>query len=214
MSLWTQYLTVFAMSASGAVLGAVYDVYRTILSEWKYLRWMGSILDFVFWIFALGLTLWALHWANDGDVRLYVFLLLGIGLVLYRLWFRKLVVGSTVRIVLALTYAMKMIYRFFLVAVVGPLLWLWRFTLVLLRVIDRTATVFENIILWPFGPLLRAVAWIGRLLYRWTVRPLVHPVIRPLRKFFADVKGKWQGLLSRVAKWLVDSNEDDDNKPK
>ncbi|MGZ4107381.1 MAG: spore cortex biosynthesis protein YabQ [Tumebacillaceae bacterium] len=224
MNLTMQYLTVLAMSGSGAVLGAVYDVYRTILKEWKYLRWMGPIFDFAFWIFALLLVLWTLHWANNGDMRLYVFLLIIIGLVLYRLLLSKFVIGSTVRIVLAITYTLQMIYRLFLITVVAPLLWLWRLVLAIVRMIDRLASVLERVILWPFKPLLATVEWIGRTLYRWTIVPLIEPVVKPLKrqldrliqpvhKFIKQSREKWKGFLRRVAKWLVDSDEDDD-KPK
>ncbi|TCP52724.1 spore cortex biosynthesis protein YabQ [Tumebacillus sp. BK434] len=225
MSLQMQYLTIMAMSISGAVLGAVYDVYRTILQEWKYLRWLGPLLDFAFWIFALLLVLWALHGANHADVRLYVFVLLGIGLVLYRLLLRKLVVGSTVRMVLAITYCMKMVYRLFLLLIVSPLVWLGTALLGLLRIIDRLAQFIERLILWPFQPLLRMVAWLGRTLYGWTIRPLIEPVLKPLRKkvgqwlapvrkFSAAARRKWKGFLRGVANWLVDKDEDESDKTK
>lgn len=227
MSLSMQYLTVLAMGLSGAVLGAVYDVYRTILKEWRYLRFLSAILDFAFWVFALGLVLWALQWANNGDVRLYIFLLLGIGLVLYRLLLRDFVVGSTVRMVLAITYFVKMLYRLFLVVVVGPVLWLWAAMFGLFRAVDRLAAVLEDVILWPFKPLLNLIEWTGRLLYRWTVEPLIEPVVRPakkyveqrvilpIRKFWGKIRLQWRGFLKNVANWLVDSDEDDENdKPK
>ncbi|ARU60996.1 spore cortex biosynthesis protein YabQ [Tumebacillus avium] len=225
MSLQMQYLTILAMSLSGAVLGAVYDVYRTILQEWKYLRWLGPVLDFAFWVFALLLVLWALHGANHADVRLYVFLLLGIGLVLYRLLLRKLVVGSTVRMVLAITYFMKMLYRFFLLTVIGPLVWLWTALVGFWRIIDRLAQSIERMILWPFQPLLRMVSWLGRTLYGWTVQPLIEPVLKPLRKkvntwlapvrkFSGQARRKWKGFLRAVANWLVDKDEDENDTTK
>ncbi|ASS76996.1 spore cortex biosynthesis protein YabQ [Tumebacillus algifaecis] len=224
MSLYTQYLTILAMSLSGAVLGAVYDVYRTILQEWKYLRWTGPILDFTFWVFALILVLWSLHEANHADVRFYVFILLGIGLVLYRLLLRKLVVGSTVGMVLAITYFMKLLYRLFLLFVVTPLVWIGTALLALWRMIDRMAAMIERLILWPFQPLLRMVSCLGRTLYRWTIRPLIEPMFKPLakmietwlaplRKFSGKVRRKWKGFLRSVAKWLVDKDQDDNNIP-
>lgn len=223
MTLTMQYLTVFAMSVSGAVLGAVYDVYRTILKEWKYLRWMGSILDFSYWIFALLWVLWSLHWANHVDMRLYIFLIMAIGLGLYRLLLRKAVVGSTVGMVMAVTWFLQAVWRIFLLTVVGPLLWLWRLLLALLRLIDRVARGIESILLWPFKPLLNTLEWLGRVLYRWTVQPLIEPVIkpvkkqidawmRPVRKFASQTKAKWKGFLRRVANWLTDSDSDENNQ--
>jgi len=222
MSLATQYLTVLAMSVSGAVLGAVYDVYRTILAEWKYLRFLSSILDFIYWIFALLLVLWTLQWANNGDVRIYTILLMVIGLGLYRLLLRKAVVGSTVGMVLAISYVCKTIWRIFMLVVITPLLWIWGLFLAMLRMVNRMAEIVEAAILWPFGPFLRTIAWLGRTLYRWTVQPLIEPVVKPIkrqfdkmakpvRKFVRDLRGKWKGFLKTVANWLVDKEEDDDD---
>ncbi|MFD2170685.1 spore cortex biosynthesis protein YabQ [Tumebacillus lipolyticus] len=209
-----QYLAILSMSLSGAVLGAVYDVYRTILSEWKYLRFLGPVLDFLFWVFALLLVLVALHEVNHGDVRVYVFVLLGIGLVLYRLLLRKLVVGSTVRIVLAITFSVKMIYRLFMMLVVTPLLWIGSLLLALWRLIDRLAAGLERLILWPFQPLLRVCSWLLHKLYRLAIEPLVGPVVRPVQKFVQRVKSRWKGFLRAVAKWLVGKDQDDDDNKK
>jgi spore cortex biosynthesis protein YabQ len=221
MGLVTQYLTVLAMSVSGAVLGAVYDVYRTILAEWKYLRFLSSILDFVYWIFGLLLVLWALQWANHGDVRIYTILLMVIGYSLYRLLLRKIVVGSTVGMVLAITYVCKVIWRVFMLVFVTPLLWVWSLFLAILRMINRLAEMLEAAILWPFTPLLRTIAWFGRTLYRWTIEPLIEPVVKPIRrqieklvlpvrKFVGNIRAQWKGFLKKVANWLVNSDEDDD----
>ncbi|MBL0389118.1 hypothetical protein JJB07_21215 [Tumebacillus sp. ITR2] len=214
MSLWTQYLTVFAMSTSGAVLGAAYDVYRTVLKEWKYLRFLGPILDFAFWIFALLLVLWAIHWANDGDVRLYVFLVMLIGFGLYRLLLRKLVVGSTVGVIKTITYILQVIGRFLFLTVITPLLWLWSLVLAVVRGIDRLASMLEKVILWPFGPLLTLLEWSGRTLYKWTVQPLIEPVFKPIQKLIERGRRKWKGFLKAVANWLVDKEEDDDETKK
>jgi len=227
MSLVTQYLTVLAMSVSGAVLGAVYDVYRTILAEWKYLRFLSAILDFVYWIFALLLVLWAIQWANNGDIRIYIFMIMALGLGLYRLLLRKFVVGSTVGMVMAITYACKTIWRLFLMLVVAPLLWVWKLFLAFLRMINRLAEMLEAAILWPFRPMLNTISWTLRTLYRWTIQPLINPIWKPIqrqyqklaapmRKFVADIRAKWKGILKKVANWLVDSEKDDDdptNKP-
>lgn len=214
MSLWTQYMTVFAMSASGASLGAVYDVYRTILAEWKYLRFLGPLLDFAFWIFALLLVLWSIHWANNGDVRLYVFVVMLLGLGLYRLLLRKIVVGSTVGVIRTITYLLKLIGRFLFLTVITPLLWLWALVKLLLRGLDRIARLLEKVILWPFSPLLRAVEWVGGKLYQWTIQPLVEPVFKPIQKFVERVKRKWRGFLRSVANWLVDHKDEDDESKK
>jgi spore cortex biosynthesis protein YabQ len=203
VSLQTQYLTLIAMSLSGAVLGAVYDVYRVVLKHWRFLRFLGPVLDFVFWLFALILVFWALMWANNGDIRLYVFVLLLMGLFIYRLLFRKIVVSGTISVILGIKALVLFLYRLFLLLVVRPLFLLGRFMLALLGVLDRVARMVETVILWPFQPLLR---WLHKGC-TWALAPLEKRVAK-YRKDFAKAKG----FLASLSKWFF--NQKDDKEPK
>jgi spore cortex biosynthesis protein YabQ len=203
VSLMTQYLTLIAMSISGAILGAVYDVYRVVLKQWRFLRFFNPVFDLMFWIFALVLVFWALMWANNGDVRLYVFVILLLGLLVYRLLFRKIVVSGTVGVILGMKALGLLIYRMFLLLVVQPLLLLGRLLLALLRALDRVAQVIETVILWPFRPILR-------LLHKGLKRVFV-PIEEPLVRYWKHMNNV-KGFLVSLSNWFF--NRKDDEEPK
>ena len=90
MSLEAQYLTMVTMSISGALMGALYDMYQVLLKEWKFLRRFGAIFDFLYWIIASALVFSMLLFANYGDLRFYIFVILLLGYGIYRLLFQKI----------------------------------------------------------------------------------------------------------------------------
>lgn len=205
VNLHTQYLTLIAMSISGAILGAVYDVYRIVLKQWRFLRILGPVFDLLFWLFALGLVFWALLWANNGDVRLYVFIILLLGLFLYRILFHKMVVKGTVGVILGIKALCLFVYRMVLMLIVKPLIMLIHIFIMLLRVVDRIAQFLENIILWPFAPLLRILY----KFFRWIFRP----VEKPCLQFWGRIK-KVGGILTSLSNWLFNKNGKKPKDPK
>lgn len=229
MTLAAQYMTLMVMSLNGAILGAVYDMYRVILRHWKFLRWASPILDFAFWIFSFAVVFWSLMWANNGDLRIYVFVVLGLGLLIYRIFLQRIVVGSTIGIIMGIRYVCIQLYRAFMALVVRPVMTFVRLFISLCKVIDRILQSLERVILWPFKPLGKILLWIGKqiiglLLFitgplrRLTapyiqrianrIKPVVKPAIIQLKWFVKKGKGIWL----KVANWLL--NRDDDDKPK
>lgn len=85
MRLDLQFYAFFVMILSGAVLGLLYDLLR---STRRFTRpgWMAAAAaDLVFWVVATGTLTVSLFYGNWADLRLYVLLGLGLGVVLY-LW--------------------------------------------------------------------------------------------------------------------------------
>lgn len=228
MTLEAQYMTMLVMSLNGAVLGAVYDIYRVVLRHWKFLRWAGPILDFAFWIFSFLLVFWSLMWANKGDFRIYIFVVMAIGLFLYRIFLQKIVVGSTIGMIMGIRFVCIQLYKGFLLVIVRPLKGLFRLLISLLQAADRFIRVLERLILWPFHPLGKLLVWLVEKVMRLigvAVRPFVRllepylgpvvkrlePKMKPLhhrlKRFLRQAKGIWL----KVTNWLL--NKDDD-KPK
>ncbi|MFC4768556.1 spore cortex biosynthesis protein YabQ [Effusibacillus consociatus] len=228
MTLEAQYMTLLVMSINGVVLGAVYDMYRVVLRHWKFLRWAGPIFDFAFWILGIFLVFWSLMWANHGDLRIYVFIVLLIGYAIYRIFFRRIVVGSTIGIIMGIGYICLTLYRAFLLLVIAPLQKMWLALLALLRALDRLLRVFERAILWPFKPLKTILFWLARFLLalvKVTARPFVKPLLpyilpvvnrlktkaAPFVRRGRAMLKKGKGFWSRLTNWLLNR---DDNKPK
>lgn len=201
-------------------------MYRVVLRHWRFLHWTGPIFDFAFWIFSFFLVFASLMWANQGDLRIYIFVVLGIGLVLYRIFLRRVVVGSTIGIIMGIHFLTLQLYRGFLLIVVRPVKVLFRLLISLLRVADRILRKLEKLILWPFQPLSKLLGWILRKILQLialAARPLVYllepyakpiiqriapklkPIYRRVRRFLKQGKGIWHKLTN----WLL--NRDDHN---
>ncbi len=153
MELQAQYATAILMSGAGAILGAVYDIYRTSLKEWRFLRRFSALFDIAFWLFALIMVFTMLLGANDGDVRLVVFVLLAIGYTVYRLTVHPLVVGSTRMVIRFIQRVLYLCYRGFLIIVIQPIVFVVKAIAWVFSLIDRGLGATEPVIVWPFQTL-------------------------------------------------------------
>lgn len=165
MNLQAQYLTALLMGGAGAVLGMVYDIYRTAMAQWRFLRRFSPVFDLGFWVFAVILVFTLLLGTSDGDVRLVVFVLLGLGYTIYRMTLHKIVVGSTKLIVWVIQQILFGFFRVVGFFVIQPMIWALHLLLTILRWVDRVLAGLESLITWPMVWL----DWAGRNVGRWIV---------------------------------------------
>lgn len=191
MELHVQYLTFISMGLSGMILGTVYDMYRVIVRHWRFMKWLVPGLDLFYWIFAFAVVLFGLMWANDGDVRLYIFALLYAGWFVYKMTLQRLVVASTVAIVLFIKAVALAIYRVFDFLVLRPLNILWRLVIAIGKALDRFVRSLVLFLLRPFRPL-----------YQWLDRK-TQPTRTKYERGLQKIKQRWQGLWLSVAKWIT-----------
>jgi spore cortex biosynthesis protein YabQ len=196
VTLESQYLTLLTMSGSGAVLGAVYDIYRTVLKHWRFLRWLGPFLDLGFWAGAFVLVFSLSLWSNDGEFRLSIFGLLFAGFILYALFFRRWVVASAVQLVKTVQYVVFFLWRLLIVLVWRPVAGtgslLVRLALFVLQLLEWC----EPVLLWPLKPLEHAVT-------RWG-QPIWRPVDRTARNILAakrNFEKRWKEFRKKASNW-------------
>ncbi|PWI58453.1 spore cortex biosynthesis protein YabQ [Sulfoacidibacillus thermotolerans] len=207
MELQAQYATAILMSAAGAALGAVYDIYRTCIKEWRFLRIYSALLDFLFWVFALIFVFTLLLGANDGDVRLVVFVLLTLGWLIYYKIAHPLVVAST-RLVVRVVYSIvRFIYRVFVAVVVMPFVYLFKILITLLRFFDQGLRILEVIIVWPLGKL----GMVLRLSFRG-LKKIVRPWWRKGKDKARSLANKYKKLISKWLHGATSTDEDDEDE--
>jgi spore cortex biosynthesis protein YabQ len=83
MSLGAQLNLLFAMAIAGCALGFLYDGYRTWLSRGTRNKVIRACVDVLLWLVGSILVFAILQWRSDGMLRIYVFLGLIVGFVLY-----------------------------------------------------------------------------------------------------------------------------------
>lgn len=207
MDLTAQYMTAILMSGAGAILGTIYDIYRTSLKEWRYLRPFSTLFDLLFWAFSLVFVFTLLLGVNDGDVRFVIFVLLALGYGVYRFTLHRLIVASTrltVRFILQiLRFTLWVLYSMF----VQPILMVYQAIRRLLHLIDRALYLMEPIITTPAMTVTKSLWVVGKWLYRF-VRKFILPVFLWWKELMHLLSNKYQTI---IRKWLVPSSNDDED---
>lgn len=124
MNLHVQLSTLLAMAGCGLGMGAVYDAYGVIAARLRFRRWLYAVCDLLYWLLLIPVVFRVLYLNNAGEMRLYVFLGLGIGVCLHLLLFSSFVrrvVRMLIRVVEWLWAALNWLFR---MLIVKPLLML------------------------------------------------------------------------------------------
>lgn len=83
MTLDVQFLTLILMVGSGALLGASFDVIGVTVRQFRLHTAVQALLDIAYWALSTMFVFRVLFHANYGQVRLFIFLGLALGAVLY-----------------------------------------------------------------------------------------------------------------------------------
>lgn len=78
-----QLLFFFASVMFGAFLLFVYDIIRGFRRVFIHKAWLASMEDFLFWLFVGVSSFWFLCWYNQGELRGFFFMGLGLGMLIY-----------------------------------------------------------------------------------------------------------------------------------
>lgn len=84
-----QINALIAMTFFGLVMGIGFDIYRELKSSFKLKSMAVNILDLLIWIIFIILAYAVLLFTNYGQVRLYIFMAVALGLLLYFRWFSR-----------------------------------------------------------------------------------------------------------------------------
>ncbi|MDI3256777.1 MAG: spore cortex biosynthesis protein YabQ [Kyrpidia sp.] len=154
-----QWMAVVALAGCGAALGAGYDLYNTILRGRREWRWVFPFADLAFWAAALAGVFRLLLVTVDGEMRLSFLAVMGLGFGLYRIWVHAAVVRSAQWVAGAVTYCIRLGRRLWNALIRRPVAAGCRLLLAALEGILRILGFFENMILWPLGPV---IGWVQK----------------------------------------------------
>ena len=151
MTLEVQFLTMMMMVGCGAVLGACFDTIGVSSREFRLHRALLALLDVAYWAAATVFVFRALLAANHGEVRLFVFIGLAIGVLLY-----ALIIGSLYRKLLqGLIRVLKLVVRktiaIIRVLLVRPLFFVYkllvRLILAITGIVTTVSVFFAKLVL-------------------------------------------------------------------
>lgn len=84
---------------NGILIGILFDIFRILRKSFKTVDIVTYIQDVIFWILTGILTLYFIFTYNNGEIRLYVFLGIILGILLYILTISKYIIKFSVIII-------------------------------------------------------------------------------------------------------------------
>lgn len=168
-------------------MGTVFDVYRVASHRFHVARWLLPALDMVYWAAAtLGVFSILLN-SNEGEVRMYVFLGLGIGVTGYFGLFSQWVVKLSGKLIDFVKSLFRFLWKLFNSLLLIPFLWIVR---LLAKLLDILFVITAAILLGTGKLLLKPILALGR----W-VWPKLLPIRRkfqPIVRACTRVKERWR----------------------
>ena len=125
---------IFALN--GIFIGVLFDFFRILRKSFKTVNIVTNIEDILFWILTGLSIIYCMYNFSDGSLRLFMFLGLALGLLLYMLTLSNFIVGTMVKIisiikkfiitiVKIITFPFKAIFKFIEKFIFRPLYLLW-----------------------------------------------------------------------------------------
>ncbi|WP_309122871.1 spore cortex biosynthesis protein YabQ [Paenibacillus sp.] len=196
MTLSAQFLTMAAMMLSGAALGLLFDGYRVLSGELRFPRWIIPPLDILYWAVGTVAVFRVLFLSNGGEVRIYVFLALMIGVSFYFALLSDVFVNVIRWSIGRIKALIRMLIRLGDLLVVRPLIALYRLAIVILGFLAALSIFLGKLVLQLLYPLWKITLWIGRPLGRRVSRLVrAEAWLTPSARFVADVlrrTGLWR----------------------
>ncbi|MEK8133011.1 spore cortex biosynthesis protein YabQ [Paenibacillus filicis] len=172
MTLNVQFLTLGMMCAGGLSLGGLFDVYRVLAGQLKMPGWVKSVLDLVYWFAGTLLVFAMLYESNWGEVRPFIFLGLGIGIVLYFLLFSRPVIWVIRFIIRVVVGTALFIRRMVILLIIKPVVALYRVFVIILGFLLATAMFLYRIVIQLCHPVWKLLVWLLRPLGKWIRFPI------------------------------------------
>ncbi len=158
MSLNTQFITLWMMFVSGCMLGGILDCYRVLSGQLHLKRWLIPLFDVLYWLTATVLVFRILYWSNFGEVRIFVFLGLIAGAVVYYALFSRHFIRLFRLILRWLAACWRFTVRFFRTFVIMPIVYISRIVLAVLMFFGTVSIFLGKFVLqlvYPLWKILR-----------------------------------------------------------
>lgn len=186
MNAAAQFTTIGALMLCGLAMGLVFDVYRVASHRFHIARWLLPGLDVVYWAAAtLGVFNILLN-NNYGEVRMYVFLGLGIGVTGYFGLFSARVVKLTGWLFERFKGLFRILWKLVNIIIIVPVTWIVR---LLAKLLDIVFVVTAALLLWVGRLLLKPFSALGRRLWA---------MLLPVRRQFRPVVGAYVRMREKV----------------
>ncbi|MCF6094690.1 spore cortex biosynthesis protein YabQ [Microaerobacter geothermalis] len=164
MSIIVQFHTFLWTVVNGIALGLLFDIYRVFRIFLRLSKFFLFLTDLLYWFFAIPLVFFTLLFVNDGEVRIYIFLGLFLGGILYFYFMSSLMMRFLIGLVRWLIQLYESVKKMIHFIVIKPLIFLFRFLLRSVQIIFISAL---TIVWWIILKLYHLLTW----MFLWLMRP-------------------------------------------
>ncbi|ACV61176.1 spore cortex biosynthesis protein YabQ [Desulfofarcimen acetoxidans DSM 771] len=181
MPLSEQIYAFLVIVLTGIASGFCYDFYVTLKTSCKFKKIAIGIGDLLFWLTLTALIFSLLIVSNYGEIRLYVFIALGLGLLIYF----KILSKNMINLLYKLFYLIEKLWR--LTVKVGCFLF---------KVIILPLVIIKKIIFYPLNIIVNIICKIKLLFYK-AIRQILY---RPAIALKSRIKKIINGIFKRKPK--------------
>jgi len=167
VTLQIQFVTMGMMLLGGLSLGGLFDLYRVLAGQLRAPRYAYYLLDIMFWVLGTALIFSLLYMSNLGQVRMFIFIGLLVGVGVYFLLFSKSVIAFILWAIRVVRLIIRIGKRMIQLFIVTPVVWLYRATVVFLGFLLAIAIFLYKVVLQLLYPLWRLLLWLVKPLGRW-----------------------------------------------
>lgn len=96
---------------NGIFIGVLFDFFRILRKSFKTVNWLTSIEDILFWILTGLSIIYCMYNFSDGSLRFFMFLGLGLGLLLYMLTLSNFIVKTVVKFIFIIKKFLSIIVK-------------------------------------------------------------------------------------------------------
>jgi len=188
------------MVLSGIGLGAAYDGYRVVSNRLGFSRLWLPVLDLLYWAAATLAVFQVLAEANEGEVRLFVFIGLLLGVSCHFWLFSRLVIALVEWLITAAHALIRLLLKGFDLLLVKPVILLYRLARVILGFLIVLSMFLFRFVLQLIRPFWLLLRWLAAPVTRraaaWAASSqTVQRTVRIMKRAASWIAGRW-------AKWF------------
>lgn len=117
----SQLICLISFTFTGITIGILFDIFRILRKSFKTADWLTYIQDILFWLIAGFIILFSIFAFNNGEIRVYVFIGIVLGIVLYMLTLSKYIIKFSVIAVKfiskLISYPIKFIHKIIIIPI-------------------------------------------------------------------------------------------------
>lgn len=178
MTLDVQFMTMITMIICGIYLGIVHETFRRFQPLWKSNRFLLYFMEIAFWLSQVTIIFYVLFLVNAGELRVYVFLALLLGVSAY-----KVLVASVYKRVLEMIIRFTAaVYHFFErvvhVLVIAP--------------IKFIVQLLVTLVIFVYQLMISVLSFLAKIVFiplKWIILGIYHMLPQKIQYFLHKTAG-------------------------